>query len=130
LHHSRPALAEGVEPLTKISQRFREERNRADLSSPTRGEVGGASRPRFNRDVVTDSSHVDDTFRLENAVMTALGTHTGALNPASFFAGAAAHDKATGVLFYDANGSPAGGVRLLATLVNKPTLQTKDFLVI
>jgi hypothetical protein len=35
-----------------------------------------------------------------------------------------------GVLSYDANGNLAGGVTLLATLLNKPTLQANDFVVI
>lgn len=90
-----------------------------------------------NRDVVNDFNPVQDTFRLENAVMTALGA-AGVLNPNLFFAGAAAHDtndrivynKVTGALFYDANGNAAGGVTHLATLVNKPTLAAGDFAVI
>jgi Ca2+-binding RTX toxin-like protein len=90
-----------------------------------------------NRDIITDFNHVADTFRLENAVMKALGA-AGALKTAFFFAGAAAHDaddhiiynKATGVLAYDANGSAAGGLTVLATLANKPTLAADDFVVI
>jgi Ca2+-binding RTX toxin-like protein len=108
--------------------------------------AGGAGRDFFvfnaplspaNRDVVHDFSHVDDTFRLENAVMKAF-VRPGALNPAFFYLGSAAHDgndhiiynKATGGLFYDSNGSLAGGVTQLATLTSKPTLQANDFVVI
>jgi Ca2+-binding RTX toxin-like protein len=89
-------------------------------------------------DTVTDFNPVDDTFRLENAVMTGLGAATGALNTNLFFAGAAAHDandrivynQATGVLNYDANGNAAGAVTHLATLTSKPTLAAADFVVI
>jgi Ca2+-binding RTX toxin-like protein len=91
-----------------------------------------------NRDIITDFNHAADTFRLENAVMTALGVATGALKASSFFAGAKAHDaddhiiynRATGGLFYDSNGIVAGGTIQLATLTNKPTLLANDFLVI
>jgi Ca2+-binding RTX toxin-like protein len=93
-----------------------------------------------NRDVVTDFSNVagnNDTFRLENTFMPAVGA-AGALNPAFFFAGAAAHDandhiiynKITGALYYDSNGNLAGGFELLATLTIKPTLTSADFVVI
>ena len=71
-----------------------------------------------NRDVVTDFTNVagnNDTFRLENAVITKLGA--GGLRSTAFFRGAAAHDandrivynQATGALIYDANGNAAGG---------------------
>jgi Ca2+-binding RTX toxin-like protein len=109
--------------------------------------VGGAGQDFFvfnaalsseNSDTVGDFNAADDTFRLENTVMVGLGSATGALNPSLFFAGAAAHDsndrivynKTTGALFYDANGNAAGGVTLLATLVNKPNLTAVDFAVI
>ena len=35
-----------------------------------------------NRDAITDFSHVDDTFHLENAIFTKLGAGVHALNPA------------------------------------------------
>jgi Ca2+-binding RTX toxin-like protein len=93
-----------------------------------------------NRDVITDFSNVagnNDTFRLENSVMPALGG-PGPLSAQAFFAGAAAHDaddriiynKATGALFYDANGIASGGVTHLGTLTTKPTLTASDFSVI
>jgi Ca2+-binding RTX toxin-like protein len=91
-----------------------------------------------NRDVVVDFNHVQDTFRLENAVMAGLGG-AGALASAKFFAGAVAHDaddrivynKATGALSYDSNGNAAGGTTLLATLTNKPAnIAANDFVVI
>jgi Ca2+-binding RTX toxin-like protein len=93
-----------------------------------------------NRDIVADFANVagnNDTFRLENAVMPKVGP-AGALNPAFFRAGAAALDandfvvynRTTGALFYDANGSAAGGAIHLATLTNKPLLSAADFVVI
>jgi Ca2+-binding RTX toxin-like protein len=93
-----------------------------------------------NRDVIADFTNAagnNDTFRLENLVMPGLGA-PGVLAAAKFFVGAAAHDaddrivynKATGVLFYDANGSLAGGVTHLATVTTKPTLTSADFVVI
>jgi Ca2+-binding RTX toxin-like protein len=93
-----------------------------------------------NRDVITDYSNVagnNDTFRLENAVMTQLGG-AGALAANKFFAGAAAHDaddrivynKASGAVYYDSNGNAAGGSTLLAVISNKPTLTSADFVVI
>lgn len=109
-------------------------------------ETGGAGSDFFvfnaplsvaNRDMITDFNHVADTFRLGHSVMTAFHT-TGPLDPSFFFAGAKAHDaddhiiynKATGALLYDSNGNLAGGVTQLATLLNKPTLQANDFVVI
>ena len=90
-----------------------------------------------NRDIVTDFSHVDDTFQLDNAVFTVLGAN-GALKPAFFFVGSGAHDAndhiiynhATGVLTYDANGNAAGGLQQIALLTNKPVLAANDFAVI
>ena len=70
--------------------------------------------------------------------MPKLGAGVHALNPAFFFAGAAAHDandhiiynSSTGVLFYDSNGNLAGGATVIATLTNKPLLTAGDFGVI
>jgi len=93
-----------------------------------------------NRDVLSDFSPNaagnNDTFHLENAVMTKLAV--GLLPPASFRVGAAALDandfivynKATGVLSYDFNGNAAGGLAPLAVLTNKPALTAADFVVI
>jgi Ca2+-binding RTX toxin-like protein len=90
-----------------------------------------------NRDIVTDFSHVDDTFRLENAIFTKLAA-VGTLNPAFFRAGTTALDandyivynQATGALSYDSNGSLAGGSIAFAALINKPVLAYNDFVVI
>jgi Ca2+-binding RTX toxin-like protein len=89
-----------------------------------------------NRDVITDFDHVNDTFRMENAIFTKLGA-PGALNAAFFRAGAAALDandyvvynQATGLLSYDGNGNAAGGLVGLAVLTNKPVLAANDFAV-
>ena len=91
-----------------------------------------------NRDAVTDFTHGQDKFWLENAVMTKLGAGVHGLSPAFFRAGAAAADandyivynRATGVLSYDANGNAAGGAIAFASLANHPVLTAGDFLVI
>jgi serralysin len=91
-----------------------------------------------NRDILTDFNHVADTFHLENAIFTKLGAGVHGLNPAFFRAGPTALDandfivynKATGGLFYDINGSGAGGTIPFAVLTNKPVLLANDFVVI
>jgi serralysin len=91
-----------------------------------------------NRDIVTDFSHVDDTFRLENSGVFTKLTALGTLNPAFFRAGAAALDandfivynQATGVLSYDFNGNVAGGAIAFAVLANHAVLAYNDFVVI
>jgi Ca2+-binding RTX toxin-like protein len=93
-----------------------------------------------NRDVIKDFAKVagnDDSLLLENAVFAELAA-VGPLNPAFFRAGPAALDgndfivynRATGGLFYDFNGSAAGGAVQFALLQNKPLLQANDFVVI
>ena len=94
-----------------------------------------------NHDTVTDFVHGVDKLQMENAVFAKLGAGAPhALNPAFFFAGAAAHDandylvynKATGALFYDSNGNAAGGAVLVAVMTSlvKPVLTASDFQVI
>jgi hypothetical protein len=39
------------------------------------------------------------------------------------------YNRATGALFYDANGSSAGGAVQLATLISRPVLTAHDFVV-
>jgi serralysin len=93
-----------------------------------------------NKDTITDFANAsgnNDTIYLENAIFTKL-TATGALNGNFFYAGTTAADtndyivynQSTGALFYDGNGSAAGGATQFATLVNKPTLTASDFVVI
>jgi Ca2+-binding RTX toxin-like protein len=91
-----------------------------------------------NRDTITDYNAAQDTFRLENAIFTKLGAGVHPLSPLFFRAGAAAADandyivynKASGALFYDVNGSGAGGAIQFATLTNKPTLTAGEFAVV
>jgi Ca2+-binding RTX toxin-like protein len=92
-----------------------------------------------NRDTIIDFSQVagnNDFFQLDNLAYTQLGA-PGAMNAAFFFAGAAAHDandyivynQLGGQVLYDSNGNAAGGVSLIVTLPNKPTLTAADFVV-
>jgi Ca2+-binding RTX toxin-like protein len=93
-----------------------------------------------NRDTISDFANAsgnNDTIWLENAVFTKL-TATGALNGNFFHLGAAAGDandyivynKATGALYYDADGSGAGHAVQIATLTSHPALTASDFTVI
>jgi Ca2+-binding RTX toxin-like protein len=92
-------------------------------------------------DTITDFSHTQgDLILLDNAVMTALGgtpgtlgtqfyTHAGATN------GADSNDHivyntTTGALYYDSNGSTAGGtteIAIIGTSTTHPTLVAADF---
>lgn len=91
-----------------------------------------------NIDRITDFSTVPDTIRLENAIFTRLAT--GALSAANFRAnltGTAAdandfvlYDTDSGQLFYDSNGTAAGGRVQFATLNAGLGLTAADFLVI
>ncbi|MFC3162748.1 M10 family metallopeptidase [Ciceribacter thiooxidans] len=92
-----------------------------------------------NVDTITDFSVADDTIWLENAVFKALTT-TGTLASSAFFASTAgvAHDSNdriiyetdTGNLYYDSNGSAAGGRVLFAHLKAGLALTYQDFHVI
>ncbi|MBX3579701.1 MAG: hypothetical protein KF723_21055 [Rhizobiaceae bacterium] len=95
---------------------------------------------RAHRDIITDFANRrgnNDVFHLENQAFKKLGKH-GALNPDFFVNGKAAQDgndyliynRALGTLSYDSNGSQAGGVTLIATLLTKPVLTALDFVVI
>jgi Ca2+-binding RTX toxin-like protein len=91
-----------------------------------------------NRDTITDFSHVDDTFQLENAIFTRLGAGTYTLNAAFFRAGVKALDandyivynRANGLLSYDVDGNGAHAPIAFALLGNKPAIACDDFLVI
>lgn len=92
-----------------------------------------------NRDTITDFNAVADTIRLENAVFTALGAATGALNAAMFknvsLGAIDASDRilyndATGAVLYDIDGSGAAAAIQFATISGAPTLTVADFLVI
>ena len=79
----------------------------------------------------------NDAIHLDNAIFAKLGA-AGALKADFFHVGAAAADandfivynKATGALFYDANGSGAGGAIQFATVSNHLALTAGDFVVI
>lgn len=108
--------------------------------------TGGAGKDTFlfnvaltvaNRDVLTDFSAADDTIRLENSIFKQM-TATGTLNKDFFKLSTQTQDandyiiynKASGAVYYDADGSGAGGALLVATLLNKPTIGHADFFVV
>ena len=109
---------------------------------------GGAGRDTFdfttalsaaNVDTIMDYNALDDTIRLENAIMTGLGSKTGGLSAAAFTTGAFAadatdriiYDSATGSLFYDADGTGAAAQIKIATLTNVTgTVSAADFMII
>lgn len=94
----------------------------------------------YNADRLTDFSPVYDALRFENSVFTALGSATGLMNAAYFYAGTRAHDandrliynRATGDLFYDADGWGAAAQVKVASFTAsvKPALTAADFFVI
>lgn len=92
-----------------------------------------------NADRINDFTSVDDTIRLDNAVMTALGG-TGVLSAAMFWQSTAGvahdaddriiYDSDGGQLYYDADGNGAGARVLIATLLGAPSVALSDFVVI
>jgi Ca2+-binding RTX toxin-like protein len=108
--------------------------------------TGGAGADKFvlnaaptsaNNDIINDFAHGVDKVQLENSVFAALGG-AGNLAGAKFWKGAAAHDAndriiyhaSTGNLFYDSNGSGAGGSTLIAKLDTGLNITASDFQVI
>lgn len=99
--------------------------------------VFDVARVATNTDTITDFSVADDTIHLDNAIFTQLGAE-GALNASMFRIGGSPADpndylfynSATGALYYDANGSSAGGAFRIATLAPGLALTAADFLVI
>jgi Ca2+-binding RTX toxin-like protein len=93
-----------------------------------------------NVDKIQDFNVVQDTIRLENAVMPGLGSHLGTLYAANFWKSTTglAHDSNdriiyetdTGRLNYDSNGTAAGGAVHIATLAPNLALTHADFFVI
>ncbi|WP_414471238.1 M10 family metallopeptidase C-terminal domain-containing protein [Microvirga sp. M2] len=89
-----------------------------------------------NKDRIADWNRTDDTIQLENGVFTAL-KKTGALASGFFRLGAAAKDgddhigynKATGDLWYDSNGSKAGGQVVFANIGKDKPITHNDFIV-
>lgn len=92
-----------------------------------------------NFDTITDFNRTADTIYLDNAVFTSIRS-TGVMNSALFKANAAGvatdptdrivYDTDSGVLFYDSNGSAAGGSVRFAVLQGKPVISSADFLII
>ena len=78
-----------------------------------------------NIDTIVDFNVAEDTIRLENSIFTAI-TGTGTLTAAQFVANASGaavdasdriiYETDTGKLFYDSNGSAAGGAMQFAML--------------
>jgi Ca2+-binding RTX toxin-like protein len=91
-----------------------------------------------NHDTLPDYVPADDRIELENAFFTKVGTAGHTLATAFFRAAAHALDgndyivynRATGNLYYDANGSAAGQEVLFATLTTKPLLTAAEFFIV
>ncbi|MDX2309396.1 MAG: calcium-binding protein [Hyphomicrobium sp.] len=89
-----------------------------------------------NVDRIMDFSAPSDTITLDNSVFARFG-QTGTLSIANFRIGAAALDgndfiiynQSTGALFYDSNGSTAGGMVKFGVVTNRTTLSHLDFLI-
>ena len=106
--------------------------------------TGGAGKDSFlfdtalkaNVDKITDFKPIDDTLTLENSIFTNIAT--GALNTDNFVAATTAIDsndylvynKATGALFYDADGSGVGAAVQIAVLGVNLALTNADFVII
>ena len=122
----------------------------ADLLQGMAGKdtlTGGAGADKFvfntalnaatNVDTITDFSVVDDIIRLDDAHFAGIGP-AGVLNADAFHIGAVAadaqdrivYDSANGLLFFDANGSAAGGSTLFANLTPGLALSNTDFYVV
>ena len=93
-----------------------------------------------NVDRIADFNVVQDTVKLENAVMPGLGSHLGTLYAANFWKSATglAHDSDDRVIYetdagwlnYDSNGSAAGGAVHIAQLTPNLALTHADLFVI
>ncbi|MBX3576749.1 MAG: calcium-binding protein [Rhizobiaceae bacterium] len=107
---------------------------------------GGAGRDAFvfkspataaNADTIYDFNRRDDTIQVDNAVFKKIGAN-GTLKAAAFKLGKVAsdaddriiYDRATGKVFYDADGDGAQKQVHLATLANKVAINHLDFQVI
>lgn len=95
-------------------------------------ELGAA-----NADRITDFQHGFDKIACDDALFTRLvPTATGGLKAGNFHSGSAAQDAndyvvynpATGKLYYDADGSGAQSMKLVATLIGSPdSVSYSDF---
>lgn len=85
-------------------------------------------------DTITDFRSGEDKIELDRAIFDKLGS-AGALNAEFLVEGKAAldandflvYDKATGILWYDADGNGAGAALEVALLANKAALAATDF---
>jgi Ca2+-binding RTX toxin-like protein len=90
-----------------------------------------------NVDTVTDFVAADDRFDLDNGVFVNSGVNFGQLGAAAFHVGTAAadasdrviYDQASGELFYDADGTGAGGQTLFARIDAGTALTVSDFFI-
>ena len=94
-----------------------------------------------NKDTIFDFNVVD-TIRLENGIMTGLGTTTGVLAVGAFHSGTVntateaddriIYNTSTGALFYDADGTGLTAAVQIATIgiTTHPALTNADFMVI
>jgi Ca2+-binding RTX toxin-like protein len=90
-----------------------------------------------NKDTITDWSAKHDTIQLENSVFKAL-KRTGGLSKSHFVKAAKAldgndyigYDATTGNLWYDHNGSKAGGQLVFANIGKHKSIALNDFLVV
>jgi len=90
--------------------------------------------PASGIDTISDFRSGEDKIEVDHAIFDKLGA-AGALNAEFFVEGKAAldandflvYDKATGMLWYDADGSGAGAALELTLLANKAVLAATDF---
>ena len=90
-----------------------------------------------NVDRITDFRSKDDTFHLDNAYLKKVGPN-GKLAKDAFHLGKKAadaedrivYDKATGALYYDADGAGGAGQVKIAVLAKNAKLVLSDFIVI
>lgn len=90
-----------------------------------------------NVDVIQDFNPKDDTIKLDRDFFAGIGK-LGTLASAAFFAGSEAHDptdrviydKATGNLYFDADGNGAGAATLFAHLSPGLNVTAADFVII
>lgn len=91
--------------------------------------------PGVSIDLVADFTAGTDTIQLDNTYFH--GLTAGQLSAAQFSSTGHAtaagpqivYDSSNGALYYDANGTDAGGVTRFATLTSKPTVTAADFMV-
>ncbi len=97
---------------------------------------GGALNRLTNVDTIGDFSTTDDRIELDNAIFRGLAE--GALRASRFVNGTSAgdasdriiYDRASGNLWFDADGTGASAKVLFAVLANQPVIDAGDFIVI